>query len=136
MRQCRCGADLSLLHQLDSVADAWFNRALEAIAEGALGRALEWLSAACAARPTDAAAHRARARVWVRLGNLADAQAALTQAAELEPDHPDTIALRAALQAPPSAPQARRASKRAPRGRRTAAAKPAKKSTRKKSHRG
>ena len=65
---CRCGADLSLLLRLDGIADAWFNRGLEALAEGAPGRALEWFAACCVARPTDAAARLALARVWPQLG--------------------------------------------------------------------
>ena len=94
---CVCGADLSLLERLDAVADAWFNRALEALEEGAVGRALEWLSACCAARPTDAAALRAQAKVWAQLGHLKEAQGALERAAAIEPDGAETAAIRQAL---------------------------------------
>jgi len=94
---CRCGADLTLLVRLDAVADAWFNRALEELARGAEGRALEWLSACCAARPTDAAAHRALARVWARLGHYAEALDALERASELDPAAEGLAALREAI---------------------------------------
>jgi tetratricopeptide (TPR) repeat protein len=94
---CRCGADLTFLRRIDAVADAWFNRGLEAMAAGSAGRAVEWLSACCAARPADAAARRAQARAWARLGCLAEAREALEIAAEAEPDSADLPALRAAL---------------------------------------
>ena len=97
---CTCGADLTLLRRLDEVADAWFNRALTAAAEGQTGRALEWLSACCVARPTDAAARRAQAKVWAQLGRWNEARDALERAAELEPDAPELAALRQALPAP------------------------------------
>jgi regulator of sirC expression with transglutaminase-like and TPR domain len=88
---------LSLLQRLDAVADAWFNRALEALAAGAPGRALEWLSACCAARPTDAAARRAQAKVWAQLGHWEEARDALERAAAIEPDVPELEAIRQAL---------------------------------------
>ncbi len=96
---CRCGADLSLLQRLDAVADAWFNRALEALAEHNPGRALEWLSASCAARPTDAAARRAQAKVWAQLGRWAEARDALSRARDIEPDEPELVDIELALQA-------------------------------------
>ncbi|MCI0582003.1 MAG: tetratricopeptide repeat protein, partial [Chloroflexi bacterium] len=92
-----CGADLSLLADLDAVADAWFNEALKALAAGAPARALEWLAASCAARPTDAAVLRALARVWAQLGHPGAARDALDRAAEIEPDDPDLEGLRQAL---------------------------------------
>jgi len=94
---CRCGADVTLLQRLDSIADAWFNRALEALAEGRAGRALEWLSACCAARPTDAAARRAQARVWAQLGRYREALDALERAAELDPTAAELPSIREAL---------------------------------------
>lgn len=94
---CRCGADLALLQQLEVLADVWFNRALEALKNGAPGAALEWLSACCAARPTDAPARRAQARVWAQLGRLPEACAALDRAAEIEPDAPEVEEIRQAL---------------------------------------
>lgn len=102
---CSCGADLAPLQRLDGMADAWFNRALEALAAGHTGRALEWLSASCAARPTDAAARRAQAKIWAQLGLWQEARDALQRAADIDPDAPELAALRAALQdaASPSA---------------------------------
>lgn len=94
---CRCGADLSLLLQLDSLADLWFNRALGELRDNAPGRALEWLSAACAVRPADAAARRAQARLWAQLGRYGEARDALARSAELEPDAPELVAIVAAL---------------------------------------
>ena len=94
---CRCGADLSLLQRLDALADAWFNQALAALAMDAPGRALEWLSASCVARPTDAAALRALAKLWAQLGRLAEAREALERAAAIEPDDPDVALIRQAL---------------------------------------
>lgn len=94
---CRCGADLSLLQRLDSVADAWFNRGLEALKNGAPGQALEWLSACCAARPTDAAARLAQAKVWAQLGHRQEALAALERVRAVEPDAPELAALQIAL---------------------------------------
>jgi Flp pilus assembly protein TadD len=90
---------LTLLLRIDAVADAWFNRGLEALAEGQPGRALEWMSACCAARGGDAAAHRALGKLWARLGHPAEAGSALDRAAELEPDSPDLLAARAACRA-------------------------------------
>jgi tetratricopeptide (TPR) repeat protein len=95
---CLCGADLTLLRRLDEIADAWFNRGLEAASAGAPGRALEWLSACCVARPTDAAARRAQAKVWAQLGCRAAAEDALARAAAIEPDAPELAVLRQALQ--------------------------------------
>jgi tetratricopeptide (TPR) repeat protein len=92
--RCRCGADLRLLQQLDSLADAWFNRALTALADGSPGRALEWLAAACAARPDDFPARLALARVWAQLGRPTEAADALERAAALDPDAPEVAALR------------------------------------------
>lgn len=97
-RVCGCGADLELLHSLNGVADAWFNRALEAAAGGAPGRALEWASACCAARPTDAQALRLLARLWAQLGRPAEAQAALARARVLDPEAPETTRIQAALE--------------------------------------
>ncbi len=97
--RCRCGADLALLQQLDAVADGWFNRGLEALAAGRPGEALEWLSACCAARPTDAAARRAQAKVWAQLGHFAEARVALERAAALDPDAAELRAFREALEA-------------------------------------
>jgi tetratricopeptide (TPR) repeat protein len=98
---CRCGADLSLLLRLNGMADAWFNRALEALARGAPGRALEYLAACSAARPTDAAALRALAKVWAQLGRRAEARDALERAAEIDPGAPELEALRRALRPRP-----------------------------------
>ena len=95
--RCRCGADLSLLRYLDAVPDAWFNQALEAIAAGKPGRALEWLAACCAARPNDAAALRALAKLWGQLGHAPEALDALRRAATIEPDAPRLEEVRAAL---------------------------------------
>lgn len=94
---CRCGADLLLLQKLDAVADAWFNRALEALADGAPAQALEWLSASCAARPTDAAIRRTQAKVWAQLGKWEAAQDALDRAAVIDPDAPEVVEIQAAL---------------------------------------
>lgn len=102
--RCSCGADLALLEQLEGVADAWFNRALAALAEDRPGRALEWLAACCAARPTDAAAGRALARVWAQLGCWDQAADALDRAAALDPDAPETAELRQALATARAAP--------------------------------
>lgn len=97
---CLCGADLAPLQRLDGMADAWFNRALESLAVGQTGRALEWLSASCAARPTDAAARRAQARIWAQLGLWQEARDALQRAADIDPDAPELADLQAALQDP------------------------------------
>jgi len=96
---CHCGGDLTLLLRIDAAADAWFNRGLEAAAAGETAQALEWMAACCAARPIDAAAHRARARLWAQLRRWPDASAALERAAELEPDSPDLAGLRQAFDA-------------------------------------
>jgi tetratricopeptide (TPR) repeat protein len=96
---CRCGADLSLLLNLSLVADAWFNKALDALAEGQAGQALEWLSACCAASPTDAAARRAQAKVWAQLGRTVEARDALEQALLLDPTSAEAKEIRCALDA-------------------------------------
>jgi tetratricopeptide (TPR) repeat protein len=93
----RCGVDLSVLQRIDAVADAWFNKALEALAEGQPGRALEWLSACCAARPTDAAARRNLAKVWAQLGCWAEAQAAAELARAIDPTAPELHEIEEAL---------------------------------------
>jgi tetratricopeptide (TPR) repeat protein len=82
--RCPCGADLSLLATLDALPGIWFNRGLAALERGAPGEALEWLSACCAARPNDAEARLAQAKVWARLGHLAEARAALERAEALD----------------------------------------------------
>ncbi|MGE0129086.1 MAG: hypothetical protein AB7U82_13490 [Blastocatellales bacterium] len=95
---CACGADLSLLARLEAISDAWFNEGLRALAEGARGRAMEWFSAACAARPTDAAARRAQAKVWAQLGCWDEALDALERAAMIEPDDDELNAIRRAIE--------------------------------------
>lgn len=94
----RCGTDLSLLKTLDSIADAWFNRALKEIDDGNSGRALQWLSACCAARPMDAEALRTRARVWGILGHWKEARDSLEEAQEVDPDAPELKEIESALQ--------------------------------------
>lgn len=94
---CKCGADLSLLRALAAVTDAWFNRALLALANGNAGEALEWLSACCAAQPTDAAARRAQSRVWAQLGHLDEARRALDRARQIDGASPDLAAIEQAL---------------------------------------
>jgi Flp pilus assembly protein TadD len=89
LSRCRCGADLTLLQTLDGVADVWFNYGLEALNRGAPGEALEWFSACCAARPTDAPARRAQAKVWAQLGHFREARDALKKAELLDPDDRD-----------------------------------------------
>jgi tetratricopeptide (TPR) repeat protein len=97
MAACTCGADLAMLQCLDAAIDGWFNRALAALAEGRQGEALECFAACCAARPTDAVAQRALAKMWARLGFWSDGGRVLDRAAELEPDHPELALLRSAL---------------------------------------
>jgi predicted Zn-dependent protease len=94
---CRCGADLAMLQRMDAVADAWFNRALDALEAGNVERALEWLSACCAARPTDAAALRALAKLWAQLGKWRAARDALARAREIEPGAPELVLIERAL---------------------------------------
>jgi predicted Zn-dependent protease len=94
---CRCGADLSVLQRLDAVADAWYNRAMRAVAAGQAGEALAWISACCAARPTDAAARLVQARLWGQLGHPAEGLQALAQARDGDPDLPGLDATEQAL---------------------------------------
>ncbi|MCD4786504.1 MAG: hypothetical protein K8T10_21975 [Candidatus Eremiobacteraeota bacterium] len=94
----RCGTDLSLLKTLDSVADAWFNRALKEIDDGNSGRAIQWLSACCAARPMDAEALRIRAKVWGMLGHWKEARYSLEEAREIDPDALELKEIESALQ--------------------------------------
>lgn len=94
---CRCGTDLALLWTLERLPDVWFNRALEALPAGRAGEALEWFAACCAARPSDAAARRALAKVWAQLGHVGEAERALEQSARIDPDHADLVAIRQAL---------------------------------------
>lgn len=94
---CSCGADLSLLQGLDALSDAWFNRALKALSEGNRGRALEWLAACCAARPMDADARRAMAKVWAQLGHVNEAKAALELARDIDPENPEVAEIDLAL---------------------------------------
>jgi cytochrome c-type biogenesis protein CcmH/NrfG len=95
--RCFCGADLSLLAQLDSLCDAWFNSALEALAAGKPGRAIERLSACCTARPSDVSALCALAKTWAQLGHLDDATDALGRATAVQPDAPELAEIRRAL---------------------------------------
>ena len=83
---CGCGADLGLLRKVDAVADAWYNRGVQAAAQGEPGEAVAWFSACCAARPTDAEAHLAKARAWGQLGMWGECRKALAQARLLVPD--------------------------------------------------
>lgn len=104
---CRCGADLGLLQALEAVSDVWFNQALAELEAGRPGRALEWLSACCAARPADAEARLAQAKLWAQLGRWAEAQEALDRAAEVEPELAELAAVRQAIaEAKPAADQA------------------------------
>ena len=97
--RCKCGADVSLLRALDAAPDAWFNRALKALNDGDPGRALEWVSACCAARPSDGAARRVQAKIWAQLGHWQEAVRALSQSAEIEPDSDEVKEIREALRA-------------------------------------
>ena len=92
-----CGMDFTLLHQIDGVADAWFNRGIEAAAEGEIGPALEWLAASCAARPTDAAARCALAKVWAQMGSWEQASRVLDRAASIDPNAAGVVQLREAI---------------------------------------
>jgi tetratricopeptide (TPR) repeat protein len=103
---CLCGADLTPLQRLDGIADVWFNRALESLVAGHAGRALEWVSASCAARPTDAAARRVQAKIWAQLGHREEAHDALNRAAEIDANSPELEAIRDALQTAATAAQA------------------------------
>jgi tetratricopeptide (TPR) repeat protein len=94
---CRCGVDLSLLRGLDAQADAWFNQALEASSRNEPGEALEWLAACCKARPTDAAAWRAMAKVWSQLRRWKDALRCLNRAAGIQSDLAGLDEIRQAL---------------------------------------
>jgi len=107
---CECGADLSMLRVLEAIAEQWFNRALQALAEGRPGSALEWLSACCAARPTDAAARRALAKVWAQLNRWDEAGQALDRAAAIDPDSLELVEIREALQ-DARAPRSRKSAK-------------------------
>jgi tetratricopeptide (TPR) repeat protein len=97
LSRCTCGADLTILENLQAVVDVWFNRGLAALAEGRPGNALEWLSACCVARPNDAAARLAQARVWAQLGNFSQAQVSLKQAEDLDPGLPGLADMAQAL---------------------------------------
>lgn len=90
---CPCGADLSILAAISGACDAWFNRGLEAAAAGDLPQAVEWFGACCAAVPTDAAAWVAVAKVWLRLRRRSAARRALEQAARIDPQLPDVLAV-------------------------------------------
>jgi tetratricopeptide (TPR) repeat protein len=96
--RCYCGSDLSLLLQMETLADVWFNRALVELNANRHGRALEWLSAACALRPSDAAALRIQSKVWAQLGHYDEALDALERSAQFEPDAPQFREIAAALE--------------------------------------
>jgi hypothetical protein len=85
---CTCGASLGLLRQLEAVPDAWYNRGLQELSAGRPGEALAWFSACCAARPTDAAARLAQAKVWGQLGHLPECTRAAQRVRELDPTLP------------------------------------------------
>lgn len=95
--RCKCGADLSVLQCLDAVPDAWFNQGLKALENGARGEALEWFAACCRARPSDAAARRALAKVWAQLGHLKEASRALEESATSDPDAAELAVIRKAI---------------------------------------
>jgi len=100
-QECPCGADLSLLVRLDGLADAWYNRGLEALEAGRTGEALEWLSACCAARPTDLGARVAQAKVWAQLKRWEEARESAARAAELDPTAGEVVELRKELERVP-----------------------------------
>lgn len=108
---CRCGQDLSLLLSIEATADAWFNCGLEALEAGAPERALEWISACCAAKPTDAKAILLQAKLWARLGRWQAASAALDRAEKLDPSSSDLLAVRQALTRASAAPKRKRGKK-------------------------
>jgi len=108
---CKCGADLSVLASLDRLPDAWYNRALRAAGDGDAAAALEWMSACCAARPTDAGARCAQGKLWAQLGHWDAAARALAQAQAIDPDAPGSAELAKAIQerqARSAAPAARK----------------------------
>jgi tetratricopeptide (TPR) repeat protein len=82
---CICGASLVLLRQLEAAADAWYNRGLQELSAVRPGEALAWFSACCAARPTDAEARLAQARVWGQLGHWPECARAAQLAREIDP---------------------------------------------------
>jgi len=85
---CTCGASLGLLRQMEAVADAWYNRGLQELSAGRPGEALAWFSACCAARPTDAAARLAQAKVWGQFGHWSECARAAQRAREIDPTLP------------------------------------------------
>jgi hypothetical protein len=85
---CTCGASLGLLRQMESVADAWYNRGLAELSAGRTGEALAWFSACCAARPTDAAARLAQAKVWGQLGHWLECARAAQRVREIDSSLP------------------------------------------------
>lgn len=100
---CVCGADLLALQEIETLVDAWFNRAVEALEAGDEGRALEWLAACSIARPSDVEALAALALLWIRLGRPDDARRALERARSVEPDAAAIGEVEAALSACASA---------------------------------
>lgn len=99
---CECGEDLTLLRQLDGVADAWYNRGVRAADAGDAGAALEWFSACCAARPSDVEARLAIARLWVHFNIWDDARRAAAQILEANPELEEARTLLAGLGPPRS----------------------------------
>jgi len=84
---CFCGADLTILQTLGSVADAWFNKAIESLHENQTGRALEWIAACCSARPDDINALFVLAKIWIKLNCIHEARNVFERIKRLEPDH-------------------------------------------------
>ena len=81
----KCGADLTLLQQLDSLPDVWFNNALELAAQGKRLEAIEAISTCCALRPTDVEAHVVKAQLLGQIGHRKKARAVLAIAHRLGP---------------------------------------------------
>jgi tetratricopeptide (TPR) repeat protein len=83
---CDCGVDLTLLECIESLADSWFNQALDAAKSGEYGKAVELLSACCITKPSDVEALKLRAKVWLGLGCKQEAKRSYIKALEIDPD--------------------------------------------------
>jgi tetratricopeptide (TPR) repeat protein len=86
---CKCGTDVSLLHQIVARADHLFNQALEAHQAGQTARALEYLEANATLVPFDIEARLVQTKLLAQLERWEEAEAIIQRVQASEPNHPE-----------------------------------------------
>jgi hypothetical protein len=86
---CKCGTDLSLLHQIVARVDHLFNQALAAYRASKTARALEYLEANAALVPFDVEARVVQIKLLGQLKRWEEVEVIIQHIQESAPAHPE-----------------------------------------------